>query len=309
MVDRETFLTELYVAVDDFCKSRGDPAPRPGPAGGLTTSEVVTLALYAQETRFVSERAFHHHADRVLRPLFPGLPGRDRFNRLRRRCGEAITAFALFLGRSLATGDEGGFEALDGTGLEVRNAKRRGAGWLCGQADIGWCTRVGWYEGVRLLLSVTPGGVVTGWGMGPASTNDRVLAETFFAARAQGSPHLPSVGRPTSDRYLADMGFSGLRCQARWAATYGAIVVSPTQTGSARVWSKPLRTWLASKRQVIEAVNDRLLFRCGLNRERPHTLDGLLARVAAAMGLHNLRCWLNRRDGRGLLQVADLLEP
>jgi hypothetical protein len=308
MFDREAFLTELYVAIDDFCKTQPERAARSGPAGGLTTSEVVTLALYAQETRFPSERAFHRHADRRLRPLFPGLPGRDRFNRLLRSCGAAITAFALHLGRSLATGDERGFEALDGTGLVVRNAKRRGAGWLDGQADIGWRTRLGWYEGMRLLVSVTPRGVVTGWGIGPASTNDRSLAETFFAARADGIAQLPSVGRPTSDCSLADMGFSGARCQPRWAADYGAVVVSPPQTGSTRAWPKPLKTWLAGMRQVIETVCDRLLFTCGLDRERPHALDGLQARLAAAMGLHNMRCWLNHRAGRGFLQVADLLE-
>lgn len=244
MFDREAFLTELYVVVDDSCKTQPEPAPRSGPAASLATSEIVTLALYAQETRFPSERAFHRHAERDLRSLFPGLPGRDRFNRLVRTCGATLTAFAVHLGQELAVGDERSFEAIDGTGLTTRNAKRRGAGWLFGQADIGWCTRLGWYEGLRLLVSVTPSGVVAGWGVGPASTNDRVLAETFFAVRAEALPPLPSVGVPTSDRYVADMGFSGKACQARWAATYGAVVVSPPQTGSKRVWSKPWKTWL-----------------------------------------------------------------
>jgi hypothetical protein len=308
MLDPETFLTELYVAVDDFCKAHLPRLPHPGPGGGLTTSEVVTLAIYAQETRFPSERAFHRYASRHLRPLFPGLPSRDRFNRLIRASGEAITAFALWVGQTQATGDERSFEVIDGTGLTTRNAKRRGAGWLFGQADIGWCTRIGWYEGMRLLLSVTPAGVVTGWGIGPASTNDRVLAETFFAARAVPQPRLPGVGVPTSDCYVADMGFSGKRCQARWATASGAVVVSPPQSDSARAWPKPLKTWLAGIRQVIEAVNDRLLFACGLDRERPHALDGLQARLAAAIGLHNVRCWLNRQLGRGPLQVADLID-
>jgi hypothetical protein len=307
VLDPETFLTELYVLADDFCKDRPPPT-RPGPAGGLTASEVVTLAIYAQATRFPSERAFHRHASRRLRPLFPGLPGRDRFNRLLRACGEVLTAFALHLGRLLATGDDRAFEALDGTGLVVRNAKRRGAGWLCGQADVGWCTRLGWYEGLRLLVCVTPSGAVTGWGVGPASTNDRVLAETFFAARATPHPGLPSVGVATSDRDVADMGFSGKRCQARWATDHGAAVVSPPQSDSKRAWPKPLRTWLASIRQVVEAVTDRLLGACGLERERPHALDGLQARLAAAVGLHNVCCWLNRTRGRGPLQVADLID-
>jgi hypothetical protein len=306
MLDPETFLTELYVAVDDCCKAH-PPAARPGPGGGLTVSEVVTLAIYAQATHFPTERAFHRHAARALRPLFPGLPSRTRLNRLIRAAAGAVTAVALALGRELAVGDDRAYEVLDGTGLATRNAKRRGAGWLAGLADIGRCTRLGWYEGVRVLVGVTPSGAVTGWGIGPASTNDRALADAFVAARAAPQPGLPGVGRPTSDRYVADMGFSGQACQARWADA-GATVISAPQTGSTRAWPKPLRRWIAGIRQVIEAVNDRLLFACGLDRERPHTLDGLLARVAAAVGLHNACCWLNRRHDRGLLQFADLID-
>ena len=104
------------------------------------------------------------------------------------------------------------------------------------------------------------------------------------------------------------MGFSGKACQVRWATEAGAIVISPPQSDSKRAWPKPLKRWLAGIRQVIEAVNDRLLFACGLDRERPHALDGVQARLAAAIGLHNVCCWLNRTLGRGPLQFADLID-
>lgn len=306
MLDPETFLTELYVLVDEFGKAAGPP--RPGPAPALHPSEVLTLALFGQWAQFASESAFYRYARRHLRPLFPRLPSRPQFNRLVRRHGAALTAFALRLGQALAADGDRASEALDGTGVRTRNAKRRGAGWLDGLADIGWCTRLGWYEGVRLLLSVTPRGAVTGFGFGPASANDRVLAETFFAARAQPDPRLPGVGRPVSDRYVADMGFSGKEREARWAAAYAAAVVCPPQAGSARAWAKPWRTWLAGLRQVIETVNDRLLAPFRLDRERPHALDGLQARLAAKIGLHNVCLWLNRRLGRPDLAIADLID-
>ena len=308
MVDPETFLTELYVCVDDWCKTQPPPPVQPGPPARLTTSEIMTLAIYAQQTRFGSERAFYAHAQRQLRRLFPGLPSRPRFNRLRRAAEDALTAFALFIGQTLAVGDERSFETLDGTGLVVRNLKRRGRSWLAGQADVGKCTRLDWYLGVRLLLSTTPGGIITGWGIGPASTNDRTLAETFFAVRAGVLPPLPSVGTATSDCLVADMGFSGRACQDRWATSYGAVVICPPKPDAKHPWPKALRRWLGSIRQVIEAVNDRLLFRCGLDRERPHALDGLQAHLAAAIALHNVWCWFNARAGRGLLQHADLIE-
>ena len=308
MVDPETFLTELYVLVDEYCKAQPPTPPRPGPAPALAPSEVVTLAIYGQWMRFGSETAFYGYLWRELRPLFPTLPSHAQFNRAVRAHHAAIAAVALALGRALAVGDERAYEVVDGTGLVTRNAKRRGRGWLWGQADIGKCTRLGWYEGVRLLVATTPAGAVTGWGIGPASTNDRTLAETFFAARAEPQPGLPGVGAPTSDRYVADMGFSGLDCQPHWEAAYDAVVVSAPQTGSTRAWSKEWRTWLAGIRQGIESVNDRLLFGCGLDRERPHAMSGLLARLAAAVGLHNFCAWLNRHHGRGLTCFADLVD-
>jgi hypothetical protein len=43
MVDVDTFLTTLYVLVDDFCILSLPPAPHPGPQAALSRSEVVTL--------------------------------------------------------------------------------------------------------------------------------------------------------------------------------------------------------------------------------------------------------------------------
>ncbi len=286
MLDPETFLVVLYVLAG------------PGRA----------LACFGQWARFPSEAAFYRWAHKHLRPFFPALPSRPQLNRQVRRHGDALAAFALHLGQALAAEGDGAFEALDGTGVRVRNAKRRGEGWLAGLADVGKCTRLGWYEGVRLLLSVTPRGAITGWGCGPASANDRALAETFFALRAAPDPRLPSAGAPVSDRYVADMGFSGVDCQARWARDFGAVVVSAPQTGSKRAWPKPLRTWLAGIRQVVETATERLLEPFRLDHERPHAPDGLLARLAAKVALHNACVRLNRTLGRPDLAVATLID-
>jgi hypothetical protein len=167
---------------------------RPGPAASLWPSEVLTLASFGQWERFPSERACDRYATQHRRPVFPALPSRPQLNRLIRHWGEAITAFVLHLGQVRAAAENPAFEIIDGTGVRTRSAKRRGPGWLAGLADIGWCTRLGWYEGVRLLVDATPRGAITGFGAGPASTNDRVLAEIFFAVRATPDPHLPGVG-------------------------------------------------------------------------------------------------------------------
>ncbi len=56
--------------------------------------------------------------------------------------------------------------------MPVRDAKRRGADWLAGYADIGWSNSLGWYEGFRLLAAVDPYGVITGFCFEAASSAD-----------------------------------------------------------------------------------------------------------------------------------------
>ena len=308
MVDTETFLTTLYVIVDDFCKTKWPlEATHPGPQASLSRSEVVTLAVFGQWSRFESERGFYRYADSHLRAAFPSLPAREQFNRLMRAHRDAIVTFGLFL-VGLMQAQACLYELLDSSGVATRNAKRRGAGWLAGQADIGWSTRLGWYEGFHLLCAITPQGVITGFGFGAGSTHDQRLAETFFAARAQPTEALPSVGAKALGVYVADKGFAGDDPHTQWREFYGAQVITAPHQGSKKKWPKEWRRWLAGLRQVIETIYDKLLNAFRLARERPHDLTGFQARLAAKVGLHNFCIWFNLQLDREPLAFADLLE-
>lgn len=98
MMDQDTFLTTLYVMIDDFCQSEGyDEKHRPGPAASLSCSEVVTLAVFGQWAQFPSERAFYRYALSHLRAAFPTLPDREQFNRLQRQHRDVIVTFSWYL--------------------------------------------------------------------------------------------------------------------------------------------------------------------------------------------------------------------
>jgi hypothetical protein len=309
MIDLDTFLTTLYVMADDFCQScLSHEKQTPGPMASLQCSEVITLALFGQWVQFPSERAFYRYAQHHLRAAFPHLPERSQFNRLMRTHRDAISAFGLYL-VDLMQAQQCPYEVLDSTAAVTRDAKRRGTGWLAGQADIGWSNRIGWYEGFHLLLCVTPLGVITGFGFGAASSHDQVLASTLFTARQKPTPRLPSAGRPAQGAYVADKGFAGARPRQRWKALeHVEIVTPPHQTSKQERWPKALRRWLASIRQIIETVNDKLLNTFRLARERPHDLTGFQARLAAKVSLHNFCIWFNGHLGRTPLAFADLLD-
>jgi hypothetical protein len=287
---------------------------------------VLTLALIARFRRFAGERDFYRWASDHRREAFPGLPHRTQYHRQLRLYESELAAFALHLAHEMHA-TQSAFEALDRTAAPVRNSKRRGRGWLPGQADFGMSNRSGWFFGFSLLVSVQPEGIITGWGFGPASAKDQPFAEAFFAARAErragrepcveprafsGDPRvcLPSAGDPAERVYLADKGFQGRHLHRRWRECYGAEVIAPpqdNQVAAKHPWPKGLRKALAGMRQIVETAIEKLEHAFGLLDERPHCLAGFSARLAARAALHNFCIWINRQLRRPGLAFADLV--
>ena len=307
MLDADTFLTTLYVGIDDFCKAELPPELHPGPAAALSRSEVLTLAIFGQWQGFGSERGFYRHARRHWRAAFPTLPAREQFNRQLRQHYDALVAFMLYLSRRLGRRCAP-YEALDSTAVPTRDAKRRGVGWLPGAAAIGWSNRLGWFEGLRLLLAVTPTGAVPGFALAPGNIKDQPLAETFFRLRRHPHRRGTGVGTPAAGPDVADKGFEGRSHHQHWHQSYGAMVICSPKRISLHPWSKFWRRWLAGTRQVVETVIDKLFHTFRLNRERPHGLAGVQARVAAKIALHNFCLWLNDNLGRPHLAFAELVD-
>ena len=306
MIDFETFVTTVYVLIDAIVSPPPAAPRRRGRRAKLWPSEVVTLALIGQLNRFRSERDFYRYADGHLRGLFPPLPNRSQLNRAIRaehdvltRCGRTL---ARQFGAQLAP-----YEVLDGTVLPVRNAKRRGAGVVVESRDVGWSPRLGWVDGLRLLVCTTPEGVITGYGLASANHNDLQLADTFLTQRAEPVQQVRSVGRAASGEYLADSGFAGREAQARWAETADAVVIAPPKTDSGDRWPKAWRQMHAHLRQIVETVIDRLQHLLRLIEDRPKTLGGWFSRIAAAVAMHNALIAWNRQHNRPLLTVAEVI--
>jgi len=326
MLDVDTFLTTLYVLVDE-CDKTALPAepPTTGPASALSRSEALTLALFGQWSQFPSERAFYRYAERHLRPAFPTLPARSQYNRHVRRVAPHLIAVGQWVAARLletltttapTEGTDLAYEVVDSLGVAVRHTQRRGRGWLPGQAMRGYCNRLGWYLGFHVLTVVTPQGLITGFGIAPGNSADQGLAETLLAARQ--SPHLrqrlPEAGVSHADGYyLADTGFEGARWVRGWRERYQARVLLPPKRGTERhqprhPWPRLLRRAFAGWRQIVESAHNKLLLLLGLEHERPHTLAGFRARLAARVALYNCCCWLNHHLGRPLLAFADLVD-
>lgn len=312
MLCTDTFVVALYFLVDEFCK-RCPPRFEEqniwdcGRKRSLSRSEIVTLSIFGQLWRFRSERDYWSFATQRLRHLFPGLPDRAEFVRGQLRFRPTIEGFAVHMGQRL-TPDGSLYEVIDRCGVATRWCGRRGRDWLGGYADKGLCGRIGYFWGLHLLCSVTETGVITGYGVAPGSTKDQPMATSLFMARQAEDSCLRSAGETTGDGfYVVDRGFSGKNRRVWWRELFGAHVVGPSQKGHGPPWPPELARWAAGLRQIIETVHDRLLNFFRLSRERPHCIEGFMARLGAKVALHNVFIWFNRQMGRSALQFADLL--
>jgi hypothetical protein len=268
---------------------------------------VITLELLGQFWRFRSEREFYRYVERNLKGAFPNLPTRAQFNRSVRHHWKTIVAFWQYLTDEMQA-QKVAFEVVDSVPVPVRTTRRRGRGWLAGLANIGWSTRLGWYNGVHALISVNPIGVITGFTFASASEKDQPMADTFLALRRFPNPDLPTAGRFTLAYYLGDNGFIGAANAVHWNLDYGAMLIVAPARLKEDIWPRLWRNWLKSLRQIVETVYDKLENWFGLGRDRNHELSGFHVRFAAKVALHNFLIFLNLQLGRPALAFADLLD-
>ncbi len=170
-----------------------------------------------------------------------------------------------------------------------------------------------WYYGCKLLVAVTPTGVVTGFVVAPANTEERWVADALLGWRADPhaaplhvadlpSPRRPNgrpyvgptgprwppqgAGAPGRGEYLADKGFWGRWWQQHWHADYGAALTTPKDyPGPA---AAPARRQHRRRCQIVETINGHLIRSFGLHFPGVRSPRGLLTRLAAKLAAVNL---------------------
>jgi hypothetical protein len=339
-MDIETFLTELYVIVDDCYKEHiaGQVKKHAGAEARLSDSEVMTIALAGQWRKGVawdSERSLVRWMNAHGRKLFPHMLQRSAFNaRVRWLWGAFIILQQVIGARLSSTQDI--YECVDSVPLPAFSngqACREAGHWLWESQTGHGGTTGSFYTGDQVLASVTASGVVTGWLVGNADIDERWLLSAFLSAR-QGQPQLTSPARdPHQSRarrvappsghigafqavgctqarpYLADRGFNSVRWQRHWQTTCGATVLSvpPYNDPLRPLWSRQDCLWLASHRQIVDTTFAFLCDVFGWQRLQAHSRWGQYTRIAAKFAAYHLGMFLNRTAGRPLHALATLI--
>jgi len=330
-LDPDTFLTALYVITDDLYRrhfAHLKPRRR-GKKVELSDSEVLTLAICNQWLGW-SERAMIRYALSHWRSYFPRLLSHSAYNRRSRDLSGVLVGLGKLVARELEAYTEA-YQVMDSVAVPLERRCRGSQHRLFGdEAGIGkGGADHAWYYGVKLLLSVSPSGLITGFMIAPASTEDRWVAEHLLCwredrwAKPLGAKDMPrrlrykgyvgptgpiwprdAAGKLSLAPYIADRGFSGAWWIAHWHDDYEAKVLTASsyKGEEARAAQQEHSRW----RQIVETVNGLLTTVFSLSFPGARTKWGLLTRLAAKVAAVNMGIYLNRLFGRPDLSHASL---
>jgi hypothetical protein len=337
VLDLDTFLTAVYCVVDDLFQqhcARRKPR-RPGHRPELSDSEVLALALLAQWWPGNSERAFCAYAAGHWRPYFPHLLDPSALNRrVRDLTGVLALLGPLVAERARAELGLGPapYAVVDGAPVPLmqrcRGERHR---VFTAEAGIGkGGPQKDWYYGLKELLVVDEQGFLTGFVLGPANTDERLLLEALLRWRHDPRAPLPSgpelerllgpthgrgghrqgptgplgprlgAGRPWWVPLLGDLGYRGAPWHAHWAADLATVVLTKRTVGerAGRAGDRALVRAFNGARQIVERAVGRLEDQLHLHFPRARSLAGLWARLGAKVAAANVLVYLNHRFGR-----------
>ena len=300
MLDKATVLTTLFTIVDDSMKGSTmiqDALKRPGPAPHLSDSEVITLALYQELIGEPREDHFFRLHQASLRPFFPGLNERSRYNRRKRDLWSVILAVRVSLQLVLDAFELQETAVIDSAPVPSVSYKRsKQASDFVGTADYGVCSSKAMkYFGYKLHSVVSLSGLIMGFLLTAASCYDNQpvveLLDSF-------SHHLKLL--------LGDGAYNDAALQ-RYLEQYRSLqLLAPAKANQAPKRSPSAQKQIIRLRLICETVNAQLQEQLHLSKHYAKSTWGLMTRIAAKVTAHSVGMMINSLLGRPALQLADL---
>lgn len=334
-MDLDTFLTTLYVYIDDWYEREMKEKMKrsSGPAPKLSDSEVLTLAIVSQWRKGVpwdSERGLVRYMQQAGRCWFPKMLSRSRFNERVRLLWGAVIELQQALARDIESVNSS-YEVVDCLPVpSCSNAQSRRKGhWLWWGMRGHGGTQGQWYWGDQAIVSVREDYVITGWLIGASDVDDRVMLQALLSIReGEYEFKTPEPWRPwrklnhpsfvipkmaagrsaISQRYLADKGFNGYRWHNHWYMRYGiSVLTEASRNLVSKQWSRNWEKWFRGLRQKVETTFAVLTTTFGIKRLNAHSRWGQITRFALATAGFNWGIYLNRSIGRDTLSHATIL--
>jgi hypothetical protein len=258
---------------------------------------VITLALSQELIGEPREDHFFRLHQASLRPFFPGLNERSRYNRRKRDLWSVILAVRVSLQLVLDALELEEMAAIDSAPLPCVSYKRsKQASDFVGTADYGVCSSKAMkYFGCKLHTVVSLTGLILGFLLTPANCYDNQpvveLLDSF-------SHHL--------QRLLGDGAYHDA-ARPRYLQQHRSLqLLAPAKVNQAPKRSSSAQKQLNRLRLIGETVNAQLQEQLHLSKHYAKSTWGLITRIAAKVTAHSVGMMINTLLGRPALKLADL---
>jgi Transposase DDE domain len=288
--DLDTFVTALYVTIDDALAMRPDLRqwrPKVGLCPKLSDAELLTLAVLQALLGFTSETRFLRHARQHLAHLFPYVPNQSGYNKRLRKAAGQLAALIRLLAQDTELWDDDTW-VMDSTPVECGRSRPTALrSELAGWASYGYCaSHSRFFWGLRLHLLCTPAGLPVTFALANPKDDERVVARDLL----EGEPELMRPGQVI----IADKGYRSKEFES-FLADHGVELMRPAHGNDRGRRSSPL---LKPFRQLIESVNATLKVQLDLERHGGRTRAGVITRVLQRLLALTAAIWHNFKAGQ-----------
>ena len=269
-------LLELFVHVDDFCKSflpvykqhlLTSGIIRRQRERSLSISEVMTILIHFHQSHYRNFKAYYcEHVLTHLRSEFPGLVSYTRFVEF---MPSALLPLCAYF-QQMCLGNCTGVSFIDSTSLDVcLNQRITSHKVFAGLAERGK-TSTGWFFGFKLHLVINDRGELLSVFLTPGNVDDR-------------NP-VPRLLRKLFGKVFGDKGYISQPLRDFLRQTFGVQLVTKLRSNAKNQLPMPLMDRiLLRKRAIIECVIDQLKNISQIEHSRHRSITNFLVNLLCGL--------------------------
>ena len=269
---------------------------RPGPEPEMSDAEVITVAVYQELIGEPREDHFYRLHEKGLRPYFPHLIDRSRYNRRKKDLWSSILAVRVSV-LVMLKAYEMETVATDSAPVPVIAYKRDKRATDFTDGGYGFCSSKAMkYFGYKFHELVSLMGVIVEFMLSSASPHD-----------SQATEELISGHEETLRLIIGDKAYNAPELQQFLKDQIGVILHAPLKENQIQSASqKSTAKFLSTFRLIAETVNAQLQEQFHLSKHYAKSRWGLMTRIAAKVTAHTIGIMINLIFGRPRLALASL---
>ena len=274
-------IISIFCDIDDFCKELGgyvqnglledkEKKPKRGPKPILSGSEVVTIMILFQMSKFRNFKAFYTtFLTTYWKHYFPKLPSYNRFIELIKYSITPLTMYS-----TIKNGRKTGIYYIDGTCLPVCHLKRSKRHKVFdGTSELGK-TSVGWFFGLKLHLVINNEGQLIAFKITKGNVND-VKAAYPLLSKLKGLA-------------FGDKGYIGKKLSEELMTVALKLITKKRKNMKDTEPITALEKQLLDRRCIIETVFDHLKHHYQIWHTRHRSIINAICHLLAALAAYTI---------------------